>query len=142
MNENHKRHLVAVFRRIDKLLSEAERVLVTADSASPFNEYVQDSTPVQRKVVHDCIERIRGIMARTMTELGLPKPGRGTSAVWGARGYVGFAIIQVAEMEPKRMTGYGTLSWEDCEAINRLVQELNAALEDLAGYLEQGSREV
>lgn len=53
MNDNHQRHLLVTFRHIDKLLSEAEHVLASAGGASPFAEYTQDSTPVQRKVIHD-----------------------------------------------------------------------------------------
>ena len=50
MNENHARHLLTTFRHIDNLLSEAEHIMATAGGGSPFAEYTQDTTPVQRKV--------------------------------------------------------------------------------------------
>jgi|GEM_PF-162251 len=138
MNENHQRHLLVTFRHIDHLLSEAERVLASAGSASPFAEYTQDSTPVQRKVIHDYIQRVREAMAHAMAELHLPRPAPVCGALWAARGHVGFASIAVAEIEPKRMTGYGPLTETDREALDRVVAELNAALDRLAAYLDQG----
>lgn len=138
MNENHQRHLLATFRHMDHLLSEAERALAAAGSASPFAEHTQDSTPVQRKVIHDYIERVRAALVRAMTELKLPRPAPVCGALWAARGHVAFARIAVAEIEPGRMTGYGELSDADRQALERVVAELNAALDRLAAYLDQG----
>jgi GTP-binding protein EngB required for normal cell division len=138
MNDNHQRHLLVTFRHIDNLLSEAEHVLATAGSASPFAEYTQDSTPVQRKVIHDYIQRVREAMARAMADLNLPLPAPVCGALWATRNYVAFAGIAVAEMEPKRMRGYGTLSEPDSKAIDGIVAELNAALDRLTAYLDKG----
>jgi GTP-binding protein EngB required for normal cell division/cell division septum initiation protein DivIVA len=138
MNDNHQRHLLVTFRHIDNLLSEAERVLATAGSASPFAEYTQDSTPVQRKVVHDYIQRVRAAMRRGMGDLNLPRPAPVCGALWAARGHITFASIAVAEMEPKRMRGYGALTEADSRAIDGVVAELNAALGRLAAYFDKG----
>ena len=139
MNENHARHLVSTFRHMDNLLSEAEQILATADSKSPFAEYTQDSTPVQRKVIHDYIERVRQSMGRAMEGLGLPRPPPVCGALWAASGHLTFTQIAVAEMEPQRMRGYGELSPEDIKAINEVVAELNAAIGRLLAYLNKGS---
>ncbi len=71
MNESHQRHRVVTFHYIDELLGEAARILATADSASPFAKYTQDSSPVQRKVVDDYIGGIGQAMTRIMAELDL-----------------------------------------------------------------------
>jgi GTP-binding protein EngB required for normal cell division len=138
MNDNHQRHLLVTFGHIDHLLSEAERILAEAGSASPFNEYTQDSTPVQRKVIHDYIQRVRQAMGQAMTDLQLPRPAPVCGALWAARGHFGFASIAVAEIEPKRMRGYGALSDADGQAIDRVVAELNAALDRLTAYVDKG----
>jgi GTP-binding protein EngB required for normal cell division len=122
---------------MDNLLSEAEHILATADSKSPFAEYTQDSTPVQRKVIHDYIERVRQAMGRAMEGLGLPRPGPVCGALWAASGQLTFTQIAVAEMEPQRMRGYGDLSNEDIKAINEVVAELNAAIGRLLAYLNK-----
>jgi len=141
MNDNHTRHLVSTLRHIDNLLSEAEHVLATAGGASPFVECAQDSTPVQRKLIHDYVQRIREVMRRGMQDLGLPAPEPVCGALWAASSRVLFARLAVAEMEPRRMGGYGPLSDEDARRINALIAELDAALERLAGFLGRGPAE-
>ena len=42
-------------------------------------------------------------------------------------------------MEPKRLRGYGTVEESDAKAIDSIVAELNAALEQLSAYLAKGS---
>jgi len=138
MNENHSRHLLTTFRHIDNLLSEAEHIMATAGGSSPFAEYTQDSTPVQRKVVHDYIKRVRETLERAMTELELPQPAPVCGAMWAVSGRVTFTHIAVAEMEPQRMRGYGPLSEKDVKRINGTVAELNAALGRLIAYLNKG----
>ncbi len=138
MNDNHQRHLLVTFRHIDNLLSEAEHVLATAGSASPFAEYTQDSTPVQRKVLHDYIQRVREAMSQAMSDLRLPRPAPVCGALWAARGALTFTHIAVAEIEPQRMRGYGALSDDDAKAIQAVVAELNAAVERLIAYLDKG----
>ena len=138
MNENHARHLLATFRHIDGLLSEVDHVLATAGPTSPFAEYTQDSTPVQRKVVHDYVQGVRQAMAHAMTDLGLPRPAPVCGALWAASGQLNFAHIAVAEIEPQHLLGYGALSEEDIKAISEVAAELNAAIERLIAYLSKG----
>ncbi len=138
MNENHERSLLTTFRHINNLLSEAEHILATGGSTSPFAEYTQDSTPVQRKVLHDYIERVRQAMNRALTDLRLSRPAPVCGAMWAAGGRFTFAQIAVAEMEPQRMRGYGALSEEDVKAVNEVVAELNATLERLIAYWNKG----
>lgn len=139
MNENHQRHLRATFQHVDNLLSEAERILISADSASPFQEYSQDSTPVQRKVTHDYILRVREAMRRVLAESNIPLSPPISGALWAARSHVSFAGIAIAEIEPEPMRGYGKLAEADETALNKIVAELNAVLNRLGAYLAQGT---
>lgn len=139
MNYNHQRHLVVTFRYIDNLLTEAGHILAAADSASPFAEYSQDASPVQRKVINDYIWRVRAAMGRAMTDLNLPRPAPHTGALWAVQTHVSFSQIAVAKMEPKRMLGYGALSEADIKAIDASVAELSATLARLMSYLAEGS---
>ncbi len=139
MNENHQRHLLASFRRIDELLGKSGHILDAADSASLFTEYTQDASPVQRKVIADLIRHVRETMSRIMTELNLSRPMASISSLWAVQTHVMFAQIAINEMEVKRMTGYGPLSDADIKVIDDIVAELYAALERLMSYLRQGS---
>ena len=137
MNENHQRVLLGTFRHIDGLLSEVERILVSAGAASPFAEFTQDSTPVQRKVIHDYIHRVREVSLHAMVDLHLPQPAPRCGALWAVRGQISFASIALDEAESGRLRGYGALSADDARAIDSILAELNAALDRLSGYLEQ-----
>jgi hypothetical protein len=110
MIENHQRHLLSTFQHVDNLLSEAEHILISAGSPSPFQEYSPDSTPVQRKVTHDYIVRVRETMRRILEELEIPLKPPICGAIWAARSHLSFASISIAEIEPEPMKGYGKLS--------------------------------
>ena len=66
--EHHQRHVRTTFQYIDKLLSEAEHTMADAGSPSPFRMHSDDTTPIQRKVTHDYVMRIREAMRRVMEE--------------------------------------------------------------------------
>lgn len=137
LNENHVRHVVTTFRYMDDLLSKAEHIMASAGSPSPFQEYSDDTTPLQRKVAHDYVVRLREMMSRNLEELRIPRPAPVTGALWAARNAVTFANIALAEMESQRMGGYGRLSVAAAERIDAIVAELRAAVERLDDYLAQ-----
>jgi len=139
MNENHQRHLLATFQHVDNLLSEADRILVSAGSPSPFQEYSQDSTPVQRKVTHDYILRVRETMRRILEDLELPPKLPISGALWAARNHLAFAGIAITEIEPRHMLGYGELSNEDHQTLDKIVAELNSVLDRLSACLARGT---
>ena len=83
-SDYHQRHVWTTFQYIDKLLSEAEHTIADAGSPSPFGTHSDDTTPIQRKVTHDYILRIREAMRRVMEELSIPLPEPHSGAVWAA----------------------------------------------------------
>jgi GTPase Era involved in 16S rRNA processing len=139
LNENHQRHLLSTFQYVDNLLSEAERIMASAGSASPFQEYSQDTTPIQRKVTHDYIVRVREAMRCILEELKIPLRPPISGALWAARGHLSFAGIAIAEIAPEHMRGYGQFSEDDARTMDSIVAELNAGLSRITEYLAQGA---
>jgi len=139
MNDNHQRHLFHTVQHMDELLSEAEQILATAGSDSPFKKYSQDTTPIQRRVTHDYISRVRQVFHRILEELKIPPAQPICGALWGARCSVDFAVIDVAEIDARHMLGYGELSDDDVRTLERIVAELNAELNRVSGFLAAGS---
>ncbi len=139
MNESHQRHLLATFQYVDNLLSELEGIMASAGSASPFQEYSQDSTPIQRKVTHDYVVRVREAMRRILEELKIPQKPPVAGATWVARSHLNFAGIAIAEMDSEHMRGYGQISEEDARTMNRIVAELSAEVARITIYLAQGT---
>ncbi|MGH7990614.1 MAG: dynamin family protein, partial [Limisphaerales bacterium] len=101
--------------------------------------YSQDSTPVQRKVTHDYILRVRETMRRILEDLKIPPKPPISGALWATRNHTAFAGIAVAEIEPEPMRGYGTLSDADQQTLDKIVAELNVVLNRLNAYLAQGT---
>jgi hypothetical protein len=139
LNENHQRHLLSTFQYVDNLLSEAERIMASAGSASPFQEHSQDTTPIQRKVTHDYIVRVRDAMQRILEELKIPLRPPISGALWAARGHLSFAGIAITEIAPEHMQGYGQFSEDDARTMDSIVAELNAELSRITEYLAQGA---
>jgi len=135
--EGQQRHLLCTFRYVDQLLAEVEQVLAVADSPSPFQHYVADSAPIQRKVAHDYITRIRQAMCRMLAEQGIEMEPPSISALWAARTHLLGASVAADELAPKYLRGYGPLTEEKTKAVEAIVAELRIALDKLQGYLAQ-----
>ena len=97
-SEFHQRHVRTTFQYIDKLLSEAEHTMADAGSPSPFRMHSDDTTPIQRKVTHDYIPRIREAMRRVMEELDIPPSEPHSGAVWAAAINLMFCSISLNEL--------------------------------------------
>ena len=142
LNENHVRHVVATFRYMDELLSKAEHIMASAGTPSPFQEYADDTTPLQRRVAHDHVVRLRELMSRNLEELHIPRPAPVTGALWAARNAVTFANIALADMESKALLGYGKLPKAAAERVDAIVAELRAAVDRLvADWARKHSQE-
>ena len=127
------------FHHVDHLLSNAEHILASTNSPSPFQQYTQDSTPAQRAVAHDYVLRVRNAMRRILDELKIPPKPPAAGALWAARNHLAFAGIAIVEIEPKDMKGYGELSETDKQTLNRITRELHELLGGLDNCLAQGA---
>jgi GTP-binding protein EngB required for normal cell division len=137
--EHHQRHVRTTFQYIDKLLSEAEHTMADAGSPSPFQRHSDDTTPIQRKVTHDYIDRIREAMRRVMEELSIPPPEPHSGAAWAAAINLMYCSISLNELTPERMLAYGPLSPEAADRLDGIRAELDGLLGKLRAYLGKGT---
>jgi hypothetical protein len=72
-NPYHRNRLAQTIQHIDCLFTEVENTL--AENPSPFAKYVSDSTPLQRKLIHDYIVRGRQMITRILLRRDLPAVG-------------------------------------------------------------------
>jgi small GTP-binding protein len=138
-SEHHQRHVRTTFQYIDKLLSEAEHTMADAGSKSPFQRHSDDTTPIQRKVTHDYISRIREAMRRVMEELDIPPPEPHSGAVWAAAINLMYCSISLNELTPERMRAYGPLSPEAADRLDGIRAELDGLVAKLRNYLGKGA---
>ncbi len=137
--ESHQRHVRTTFQYIDKLLSEAEHTMADAGSPSPLRTHSDDTTPIQRKVTHDYILRIREAMRRVMKELNIPPSEPHPGAVWAAAINLMFCSISLNELTPERMRAYGPLSPEAADRLNGIRAEFDGLINKLRTYLGKGA---
>jgi GTP-binding protein EngB required for normal cell division len=138
-SEHHQRHVRTTFQYIDKLLSEAEHTMIDAGSLSPFRRHSDDTTPIQRKVTHDYIVRIREAMGRVMEELNIPPPEPHSGAVWAAAINLMYCSISLNELTPERIRAYGPLSPEAADRLDAIRAELDGLVAKLRSYLGKGA---
>jgi GTP-binding protein EngB required for normal cell division len=138
-SEHHQRHVRTTFQYIDKLLSEAEHAMTDAGSPSPFQRHSDDTTPIQRKVAHDYILRIREAMRRVMDELNIPPPEPHSGAVWAAAINLMYCSISLNELTPERMRAYGPLPPEAADRLDAIRAELDGLVAKLRTYLGKGA---
>jgi len=138
-SEHHQRHVRTTFQYIDKLISEAEHTMTDAGSLSPFRRHSDDTTPIQRKVTHDYIVRIREAMRRVMEELKISPPEPHSGAVWAAAINLMYCSISLNELTPERMRAYGPLSSEAADKLDRIRAELDGLVGKLRTYLGRGA---
>src|SRR5947208_8650734 len=138
-SEHHQRHVRTTFQYIDKLLSEAEHTMADAGSLSPFRRHSDDTTPIQRKVTHDYILRIREAMRRVMKELNIPPPEPHSGAVWAAAINLMYCSISLNELTPERMRAYGPLSPEAADRLDGIRAEMDGLVAKLRSYLGKGA---
>jgi hypothetical protein len=139
-SEHHQRHVRTTFQYIDKLLSEAEHTMADACSPSPFRMHSDDTTPIQRKVTHDYILRIREAMRRVMEELEIPPSEPHSGAVWAAAINLMFCSISLNELTPERMRAYGPLSPESHAKTGRYPRRARRVGGQAANLFGQGRR--
>jgi len=138
-SEHHQRHVRTTFQYIDKLLSEAEHTMADAGSPSPFRRHSDDTTPIQRKVTHDYILRIREAMRRVMEELNIPPPEPHSGAVWASAINLMYCSISLNELTPERMRAYGPLSEQAANKLDGIRAELDELVAKLRSFLGKGA---
>src|SRR5213595_2688179 len=138
-SEHHQRHVRTAFQYIDKLLSEAEHTMADAGSQSTFRMHSDDTTPIQRKVTHDYIVRVREAMRRVMEVLNVPLPEPHSGAVWAAAINLMYCSISLSELTPERMRAYGQLPPEAADRLDGIRAELDGLVAKLRSYLGKGA---
>jgi GTP-binding protein EngB required for normal cell division len=139
LNDNQKRRLLLTFEHVDNLLADALQALVSAEAPSPFQRYIPDSLPVQRKVIADYISRLRGMMVRILESDGIAVPKPQVSSLWSFQATLLSAKVAVEGLAPKYMRGYGDLPDDAAHKLEVLTTQIMDVLERMSSYLARGA---
>lgn len=140
MNQNHQRILLVTFQHVDRLISEAERIMNSEYLESPFQEYTQDSTPTQRQVMHEEILKLREKMLRIVNDLKISAAQPTTGVLWAAHNHLAFASLVLVEIQARHIKGYGDLSDEEQKLFDNISEQLREPIDHLGKYLLNGER--
>jgi GTP-binding protein EngB required for normal cell division len=135
LNSFQTLHLLSTSKYVDQLLSEIESILSASASKSPFPKYRGGLSPVQTKVVHDYVARIRTQMIQILSSQGIEPPDPQIEVVRSIRVNLEFADIAFDECRPEAMRGYGEVPASLVPQLNGLVEEMKGILRQLSTYL-------
>jgi GTPase Era involved in 16S rRNA processing len=122
---------------IDQLLSDIEQVLNVSQTKSVFPKYINDITPVQRKTIEDYIGRIRAQLLRVLAGEAIPVERPKIAASHAINTALTFVDINIEELSPKKMRGYGELSPMAVADLNGVMQELESIVQQMQRYVLQ-----
>jgi GTP-binding protein EngB required for normal cell division len=137
-NKNHKRYLLATFQYIDKLLAQAASNLGPVEGNLLFPPCVPDASPTQRQVISDYMASFRNTAKRFLETAQIHRDEPVKGALWSLRVSLDFVWTSLADIEPKRLSGYGTLDPDAAMEAERALAELHSILRQLTEYLERG----
>jgi hypothetical protein len=136
LNEAQRRHVVASFAHVDRLLQDIEHL--AQPDASPFASERPDLSPDESRLLLSFVRLARGQLLAALDRLGLPRPVPTVSARWSIETALRFAEIALSELQPKTLAAYGALDAEaaaDAEALaaelRRIMRRGVALLRDL-----------
>jgi GTP-binding protein EngB required for normal cell division len=131
----HKNALLSTFLHIESRLDEMEPLLAQGKRPSPLNRHVHDLSPTEAKVVEDYFARIRSTMVTCLEKHGIPVEVQRVSLRWSLQTGVNFLSVDVAEVGPDRLRGYGELDDAGRQEVLSIQQELDRLLDRVVAYL-------
>jgi GTP-binding protein EngB required for normal cell division len=137
-NEAQTRAILCGFLDIHRRMAELEALLIPGTKPTPFSGYVNDLSPTEAKVIQDYFTRIRTAMLAHLHESEIPLDVRTTSLRWAIDVGISFIGINVAELGPKKLRGYGSLGEKALAEATRFQQDLERLVDQAATYIRQG----
>ena len=137
-NSAQTRAILCGFLDIHRRMAELEALLSPGTKTTPFSGYVNDLSPTEAKVVQDYFARIRTAMLEHLRESEIPLEVRTTSLRWAIDIGISFIGINVAELGPKKLRGYGALNEKASAQATKFQQDLERLVDQAATYIRQG----
>jgi len=141
MNDFHRRRIGSTFRHIDGRLAEIEAILQAVGSQSPFSAYALDIEPMARHTVASYLQRLREKMWTATQDLDISESGTRTGAAWAISCELTAVLVDLADMGPHRLRGYGRLDPEAVKKIAGICTDLQRLCSSAQAYLSRSRGE-
>ena len=136
MNEPQKRRIAATFQHVDELLRAALQALSVDGSESPFGDLLPNALPEQCQIVTHGARLLRERMTCALLRLDIPLQSPAIPATRSAFTHLMFAEVDIEDILPERLKGYGDLAPGDAQILGEICAELGAILERMRTSLE------
>ena len=104
---------------------------------SAFPRYVPDATPVQCKVLADHVVDLREALLASLESLGLTRGRPEISALRALQVQLMSADIALEDLNASSLRGYGVLSREAIDALERVATGLRGQLQRISAFLSE-----
>ncbi len=137
-NSAQTRAILCGFLDVHRRMTELEALLSPDTKTTPFSVYVHDLSPTEAKVVQDYFACIRTAMLEHLRESEISLDVQTTSLRWAIDVGISFIGINVAELGPKKLRGYGSLDERSSAQATKFQQDLERLVDQAAKYIRQG----
>ena len=139
MNRAQQRRIAITFQHVDDLLNGAVQALAGTGADSPFCQIFSDADPVQRRVIEVFAGQVRALMLETLFRCGIAPIPPFISATRAAQAQILGAEIDLQELTPKSLKGYGDIALEEVQALTEANAAILAVLAQMGAFLRSAS---
>jgi len=136
LNDNHLRHIYATCQHIDRLLATIESMVGAPVSGALFHRFEQTLSPDARAALLDGIVQIRAAIKAALARHGIGIPPPVGDVAWNIRSTLGFIDLDIEEIRPGHMGGYGPVGPQAAADLDSMAAELRRPLAKLTAFLD------
>ena len=137
LNEYQARRLRVTCQYIDKLLGDIESILHSSESKTAFPRYSAELSAEQRRGIEQYVARLREQILRVLDAQGIAAQQAPIPALHEISVALDAIGIEIEELMPEHMRGYGDLPEAAAEELSGIVEQLHGLTQEFEGYLRQ-----
>jgi hypothetical protein len=130
LNGAQTNHVVITLAQIDRLLEDAEELLQSDDSGSAFPRYLNDVDPEQKRAIQEFAAQFRARILHLLSANGIEPPSPRVGVRHAIKTNLEFIDLELEELLPRNMRGYGEVDDRAATPLNDIVRELQSSVRD------------
>ncbi|MEJ2367126.1 MAG: hypothetical protein P8Z49_01930 [Acidobacteriota bacterium] len=138
LNDSHRRRIGAAFAVIEERLDEIERRISGPLSSGELRRRSRDLAPEAAADIAEQVQTVRNAVRSAIGVLGLTPQSQGDSKSIHTAAV--FSLIDLDNLEPTRIKGYGRLDAESEHTLQEILNTLKEPLEEIRRLAELGER--
>ena len=135
LNEYQARRLRVTCQYIDKLLGDIESILNSSESKTAFPRYSANFSAEQRRAIEEYVARLRARIVGVLDAQGIAAQQAAIPALHAITVALDAIGIEIEELMPEHMRGYGDLPEPAAKELNGIVEQLRGLTTEFEEYL-------